>query len=303
MDLKQLAALVAVGEHRSFSAAARALHTVQSNVSTHVARLERELAVSLVDRTTGELTEEGRAVVDHARLIQAELEALISDVASIRDEVSGQVRLGVIGTTGRWLVPHLVEALAERHPRVQLVVLDGTTTSQLLQLIGGQLDLSVLHVPVNDPDVAVEALFDEDRVVVVPLGHPLAAFDEVTIENLAEHELLLEASGTAFRRELDALAAAHGVTLRSKAEVDGVRLLASLAFSGFGAAILPASAAPGGVGADWRRVSLTGVPGRSVGLARRSRGLPSAADRAVAETLRSVVAEQAPNQSGIHPVA
>ena len=59
MDLRQLAALVAVAETGSFSAAARSLHTVQSNVSTHVARLERELGVTLVDRASGTLTEEG----------------------------------------------------------------------------------------------------------------------------------------------------------------------------------------------------------------------------------------------------
>src|SRR5258708_39078279 len=67
MDLRQLAALVAVAETGTFSAAADVLHTVQSNVSTHVARLERELGVTLVDRAAGRLTEEGEAVVARAR--------------------------------------------------------------------------------------------------------------------------------------------------------------------------------------------------------------------------------------------
>ena len=58
MDLRQLAAVVAVADHRSFSAAARALHTVQSNVSTHVARLEKELGATLIDRATGRPTKE-----------------------------------------------------------------------------------------------------------------------------------------------------------------------------------------------------------------------------------------------------
>ena len=80
-----------------------------------------------------------------------------------------------------------------------------------------------------------------------------------------------------------------------------MRLLASLAFSGFGAAVLPASAAPGFVGGDWRRIPIEGVGSRSVGLARRRRGLPSAAERAVAELTKAVVVEGAPAQSGIHP--
>ncbi|HVN50261.1 MAG TPA: LysR family transcriptional regulator, partial [Acidimicrobiales bacterium] len=127
MDLRQLAALVAVAEAGSFSAAARRLHTVQSNVSTHVARLERELDVVLVDRASGELTEAGSAVVTRARQIQAELDALEGDMASLHDEVSGHVRLGVIGTTARWVVPPLLVAMTERHPRVHLVVVDATT--------------------------------------------------------------------------------------------------------------------------------------------------------------------------------
>ena len=63
MDLRQLAALVAVAETGTFSAAADVLHTVQSNVSTHIARLERELGVTLVDRAAGRLTEEGVAAI------------------------------------------------------------------------------------------------------------------------------------------------------------------------------------------------------------------------------------------------
>src|SRR3954467_10541432 len=101
MDLRQLAAVTAVADHRSFSAAARALHTVQSNVSTHIAHLERELGATLVDRGTGRLTEAGELVVGRARRVHAELDALAADVESSLGQISGQVRLGVIGTTGR----------------------------------------------------------------------------------------------------------------------------------------------------------------------------------------------------------
>ena len=72
-------------------------------------------------------------------------------------------------------------------------------------------------------------------------------------------------------------------------------------FSGYGAGIVPASAAPIGVAGDWRRVQVTGVPGRSVGLVRRRRGLLSAAQRVVAEGVRSVVADDEVAPTGIHP--
>src|SRR5687767_8697523 len=198
MDLRQLAALVAIAEHGGFSAAARALHTVQSNISTHVARLERELGVVLVDRSSGRLTDEGEAVVGRARRVQAELDALVADVASVGREVSGPARIGIIGTTARWLTARLLEAMAERHPRVHVVVVDATTTSLLPQLDSGRLDLAVVALPVHDTDIETETLFEEALVVVAPPGHELHGLERISVTELAECELLLEPPGTAF---------------------------------------------------------------------------------------------------------
>ena len=299
MDLRQLGALVAIAEHGGFSAAARALHTVQSNVSTHIARLERELGVVLVDRSSGRLTEEGEAVVGRARRVQAELDALVADVASVGREVSGPARIGIIGTTARWLTARLLETMDERHPRVHVVVVDATTTSLLPQLDSGRLDLAVVALPVQDTDIETETLFEEAIVVVAPPGHPLHGMERISVTELAECDLLTEPPGTAFRDDLDRQAAALGLTLRTKAEVDGMRLVASLAFEGFGAAVLPASAVASGYPSDFTTVTVEGVVGRTVGLARRRRGMPSAPARALREVLLDVIREQAPLQPGI----
>jgi len=301
MDRKQLRALVAVAEHHSFSGAARSLDTVQSNISAHVARLERELGLTLIDRATTEPTYEGRAVLERARRIETEFEALDSDVASLRDVISGHVRLGLIGTTARWLVPPLLTSIGERYPEVSVVILDATTSSLVLNLLSGTIDLAVLNLPVDETELAVEPLFDEDRLLIVPKGHPLYELDTVDLSELVHHQLLLEAPGTPFRDLLDAAGAEQGVRIQPKAEFDGMRLLASLVFSGYGAGIVPASAAPGGVGGDWRRVQVTGVPGRSVGLVRRRRGLLSAAQRVVAEAIHSSVTHEGSAPAGIHP--
>ena len=189
MDLRQLNALLAVAEHHSFSAAARALHTVQSNVSTHVARLETELGSQLIDRTRGELTAEGEIVADRARRILGELRSIEHDLLSIREEVSGHVRLGVIGTTARWLVAPLLETLAEQHPRIDAVIIEATTTSLLPQLVTERLDAAVVNLPVEDPDVDTRPLFDEERIIVAPADHPLACEDRVTLAQVAAHEL------------------------------------------------------------------------------------------------------------------
>ncbi|HUF33990.1 MAG TPA: LysR family transcriptional regulator [Acidimicrobiales bacterium] len=302
MDLRQLAALTAVADTGTFSAAADVLHTVQSNVSTHVARLERELGATLVDRSAGRLTEEGEVVVARARRIAAELDALAADVASLRDEVAGHVRLGVIGTTGRWLMPPLLTAMGVTHPKVEVAVLEGNTTSLLPQLASGAVDLAVVNLPVDDPDIAVEPIFEEDLIVVAPTSHPLAALDVADIADLASHELLLTPPGNSIRTELDKAAAAAGVELKAKAELDGLRLIASLTFEGFGAAVLPASAVPRWLTGEWRRIPITGLGRRQVGVARRRRGLLSAPARALQEVLAEVVTEQSKIQPGLDPL-
>lgn len=300
MDLRQLAALVAVAEAGTFSAAATRLHTVQSNVSAHVARLERELGATLVDRAAGRLTGEGEIVVARARRIQGELDALVADVSSVRDEVAGNVRLGVIGTTGRWLLPPLLGAMATRHPKVKVAVLEGNTTSLVPQLVAGVLDLAVVNLPMADPDTVVEVLFEEDLVVVAPCTHALAERSQLTLHDLAEHPLLLPPPGTSIRVELDRAAAAAGLTLQAQAELDGLRLIASLAFEGYGAAVLPASAVPGRASSSWRSVAITGVARRRVGVARRRRGLLSAPARALHEVIEGVVESQVTAQDGLH---
>ncbi|HEX2039750.1 MAG TPA: LysR family transcriptional regulator [Acidimicrobiales bacterium] len=302
MEFRRLAALVAVAEHGTFSAAADALQTVQSNVSTHVARLERELGVTLVDRAAGQLTDEGRAVVARARRIAAELDAIRSDVAAFRDEVSGTVRLGVIGTTGRWLAPRLLSSLAERQPGVTLSLHEGTSGTLEPQLVGGRLDLAVVHLPVPPHDLVAQPLFDEDLVLVVRADDPLATRSPLRLADLAEVPLLLPIPGTAFRDELDLAAWEAGVTLRPRAELDGIRLIASLTFEGNGPAVLPATAVPGFLREGWRSVPVAGLPQRRIGVAMRRRGLPSAPTRAVLELLHEVTASGAAGQPGVHPV-
>ncbi len=136
----------------------------------------------------------------------------------------------------------------------------------------------------------------------MPHGHALDGRQVVSFDDVSRTPLLLPAPGTRFRTELDDAATEAGVTLRPQAEIDGMRLLASLAFTGFGAAILPASAAPGWLGGEWSRIRVEGLPTRSVGLGRRRRSLPSAADRAVADVIAAVVRRESPHQLGIHPV-
>ena len=105
--------------------------------------------------------------------------------------------------------------------------------------------------------------------------------------------------GTALRQDLDAEARRTGVTLVPQAEIDGVRLMASLAFEGYGSTIVPTTAVPGWFKGTFTRIPITDMARRQVGLARRRRTMLSAAGRATAEVLQAVIADKGPRQKGV----
>ena len=302
MDLRQLDVLLAVAEHQSFSAAAVALHTVQSNVSAHISRLEQEAGATLIDRTRRCLTPEGQVVADRARRIQVELQAIADDLASMRANLSGTVTVGVIGTTARWLSPLLLDELGRHHRSLEVIVLDATTTSLVPLLVQNRLDLAVVNLPVDDPDIETVDLFSEDRILIVPVSHELAGRDRIDLAELARHEILLPPKGTAFRDQVDTDARRAHVELRIRAQIDGLRLLASLAFSGFAPALVPASASHGYPQRGWHNVIVDRLSTRIVGLARNRRTMPAAPSRATTDAIRRIVRKEAANQPHIHAV-
>lgn len=299
MEIKQLQSLVAISEHGSFSGAAKALGTVQSNVSAHIARLEKQLGVPLVDRSSGELTDEGEMVLVRARRVMHELEDIDADIHSLGESAIGDCRIGTLGTTARWLMPPLLGSLSRHHPGVRTTIVEGATSSLLPRLTSGEIDAALIHLPIIDKDLETTELFAEELFLLAPTSHVLADRDSISIAELADHGLLLAPRGTTLRRIIDRAAANKGVSFTPQAEIDGVRLMASLVFEGFGAAIVPASAVPGWLKGNFVRVSVPELPRRVVGWVQRSRPRPNRATLAVRDRVIEVVRRHGPRQPGI----
>jgi LysR family hydrogen peroxide-inducible transcriptional activator len=302
MDLRQLNALVAIAEHRSFSAAADALATVQSNVSTHIKKLEIELGSVLVDRATGELTEAGALAVERARRVIGELDALTSDVTALSREIIGTVQLGLIGTAALWLVPAILDLVPAIHPHLHLIFREATTLGLDAQLASGDVDLGVLTLPTSGSELHTVPLFEEDLGLYLPRNHPLASRALLTVSDLASLPLLLPLAGSNYRISLDAAAAAAGVTLQPRAELDSLRLMRSLMGERCGFAILPRSAMPPGGKRTWVVVPVEGVGPRVIGVAQRRRALPGAPVRAVLELLTEILADSRRIPPGVRPI-
>ncbi len=302
MDFKQLEALAAVATHGRFSAAAIALETVQSNISSRIAKLEEELGAVLIDRGLSRLTPEGEVVLERANRISSELRAIRDDVASMTSRVVGVVRLGIIGTPTRWLLPVLLDALAKQHSGIEITVTDAPTTSLVTLLKSSAIDLAIINTPLHHNDLVSGPLWDEEMVVIAPSGHELAARGDraVTFKEIANYELVLGSPGSVLRNLVEAAADKHGVTLRSKAQLDGVRMAATLAFQGFGPAIVPVTSIPEWAArGDWNVLTLRGIPRRKVGLAYRRKGMLTAAATATRQLIRKVVRKNASKIKGI----
>ena len=301
MDLRQLEALIAIDEHGSFSRAADALGTVQSNISSRIARLEGELGTELVNRSSGVLSESGTVVVHRARRVLSEMSAIVADVAELTADVRGPVSLGVIGTSGRWIVPLLLEAQRAAYPHIRLRIVEGSNSTLEPQVVNGQLDMAVLAWPVEAPELSKADLFSEDLVLIVARDHPLAMEGpSVTFAALADYELLLPLQGTALRHELEVASRIQGVQLRPLIELDGLRTIASLTFDGHGPSILPATALSAHLADKFVAVHVEGLAKRRVSLVSRRFGFPSAPVRAINALLRETIADARVVPEGIY---
>ena len=175
MELRHLDALLAIADEGSFTAAADTLATVQSNVSEQVRQLEGELGAQLLIRSRrgATPTECGDVVLDRARRIRRELEAMRTDLATVQGLETGDASFGIVGTASRWVVPALVAEMRQRARGVRLLVVEAASERLMAEVAGGELAQAVVTEPVSHPHLYAETLLEEALVAVVPAGTKL----------------------------------------------------------------------------------------------------------------------------------
>ena len=197
-------------------------------------------------------------------------------------------------------MPRLLTANQKAHPQVRPISHEGSTSSLLPRLIAGELDAAIVHFPIDDPELQLVPLFSEELVLLVNNKHQWAKLETISLEQLATQPLLLAPRNTALRRIIDRAAGAQRLAFTPQAEIDGVRLLTSLAFEGFGPAIVPATAIPAWIKGDFTRVSIPQLPRRVVGWASRKRPVPNKPTRAALEIAKQVVTKTGDRQPGVN---
>jgi DNA-binding transcriptional LysR family regulator len=182
IELRHLAALEAVGRTRSFGAAARELGYTQSAVSQQIAKLERSVGQTLVERPGGprpvDLTDAGRLLLRHADAIVAQLDAAEADMAALAEGAAGPLRVGIYQSVGARILPALLRRFREAYPRVDVDVREETDASDLLRLLEhGELDLTFADLPLPEGPFQSEEVLRDPYVLVVPAGSELAGRD------------------------------------------------------------------------------------------------------------------------------
>ena len=290
MEVRHLEVLLAVAEEGSFTAAADRLHTVQSNVSEHIRQLESELGVQLLvrGRRATVPTEFGLRVIDRARAIRSELEAMEQDLSMLQGLETGHATLGVIGTVSRSLVPRVVADVRRRAPGLSLRITEGASERLAVEVAERELAGAVVTEPVSDPRLVVEHLRDEELVALVPAALALPGKEPIALKLLASQPLVLPPAGNPLRDEVESAARAERVQLRVPVEVEGVRLIVDLVAAGAGVSVMPENAMPDDHAAV-RRVRIARMPPRRLALV-TARGIQlSLADQAVHDTVRTLV--------------
>jgi DNA-binding transcriptional LysR family regulator len=177
MELKELRYFDAVAETCHFGKAAERLHLAQPALSQAIRRLERELGVVLLARTTRQvdLTPAGEFFHRETRRLLADLDASVAGVRSIAEGRSGLLRVGFTGTSAFTQLSRLSRLVRAALPAVVLdVQTDLLTPAQVERLLDGRLDLGVLRGPVNETGIETRTLQREPLVLALPADHRLA---------------------------------------------------------------------------------------------------------------------------------
>ncbi|PZG17231.1 LysR family transcriptional regulator [Nonomuraea aridisoli] len=213
MELRQLSYFVAVAEELHFGKAAARLGVAQPAVSQQVARLERELGVGLLTRTSRRvaLTSEGVRLLAEARAALAAADRVRDLAAELAQGRTGMLRIGTSPGLGDRL-PRGLAALRARAPGVDLILVDGTGPAHGAAVASGELDAAVVRGDVDAGRVRATPLGEDSCSVVLPANHPAADGDAVRIEQLAD--LLLRLPSRGMDRSL------HDAVLARCAEAD-----------------------------------------------------------------------------------
>ena len=298
MNLRDLRYLVALADERHFGRAAERSSVSQPTLSAQIRKLEEYLGVPLVERQPKRvsLTPAGTRIVERARRLLQEADAIVELARTDRDPLSGPLRLALIPTVGPYLLPHVASRLRKELPRLKLMLYEYQTGPLLERLRAGELDVGIVALPVDLDGLESTELYDEPFTLAVPSAHPLADQERVKIDDLRGETLLLLEDGHCLRDQALEVCGRVRINEAHDYRATSLETLRQMVAAGHGITLLPELAADTPVGtARGLKVKpfAKPTPVRTIGAVWRKSSTRGPAIEAISTTIRSVMKEHA----------
>lgn len=244
MELHQLEYLVAVAEEASFTKAAARVHVAQSGVSAQIRRLERELGHELFDRSgrSVRLTEAGEAALPLARAALSAVAAIGVMADEFRGVLRGHVAVGMMTSCPPDIITSTLAAFHDQHPGVDVTLTEAPSAELIEGVRRGTVHLAVIGFA-SPPTggIQVEVINDDVLVAAVGRRHTLASRTAMSPRTLVKYDLICLPQGSGIRTSLEEGCAAARLHARVALEASNPEVVADLAASGLGVAVLPES--------------------------------------------------------------
>ncbi|MEQ7918680.1 LysR family transcriptional regulator [Xanthomonas sp. WHRI 1810A] len=284
VEMGDLRALVAVAELGSFSAAARELHLSQPALSRRISKLEANLGVRLVERTTRrvELTATGRDFARKARQVVNTFEESLLGIGEGTGRIRGEVTVACVPTAVKQCLLDVVKAYRQRYPQILVRVLDDGASDVLSTVVRNEADFGINYIGVQEANLEFIPIFKEQFVMVCRHDHALASRAHVTWAELKKHDYIAVTKASGNRLLLDLALADIPDLPEPICEARHVRTVVDMVVAGLGVAAVPALAVlPHFAEPALRAIPLTRpTVHRTIGLIkRRGRVLSPAAER------------------------
>ena len=246
MNIRDLEYLVALAEFKHFRRAADSCHVSQPTLSGQIRKLEDELGIMLLERTSRKVlfTQQGLLLVEQARTVLREVK-ILQEMASLQGEsMSGLLHIGLIPTIGPYLLPYIIPELHRLYPKLEIYLHEAQTQQLLAQLDSGKLDCVILaQVKETEPFIEVP-LFDEPMKLAIYQDHPWAKRSSIDMAELAGEKLLMLEDGHCLREQAMGFCFQAGAKDDSHYRATSLETLRNMVAAGSGITLLPDLSVP-----------------------------------------------------------
>lgn len=242
MEIRQLRAFTAIAELGTFTAGAQRVHVTQAAISMQIRQLENELGAKLFVRAPRKvmLTEAGEKLLQRAHQILRDHDAAVDEIAELAGAERGRLRIGsasAMVTTD--VLPELLKELHQQHGGAEVTISSGTSEALVHQILGGELDLAFVSLPVEARGITTERLSQDQLVAIASPRHRLAKQRTISAYSLAGEKLILGERGGNTRRLIDLFFAQAGVTLQVSMELSRQAAIRRMVEEDMGVGIVP----------------------------------------------------------------